>query len=122
MIFFSELGMGSLADYGKFLKIHWIVSLKDAAMIIVLYTIVALINRNWHWGRHFTKKRLLPLLFLGAVWAVGIEYYHVILNSDWAYNNSMPLIPIINIGLLPIFQMLILPALAIWLSRKSLFV
>ena len=121
MIFFSELGMGSLADYGNFLKIHWIVSLKDAAMIIVLYIIVALINRNWHWGRHLYKKRLFPLLFLGGIWAIGIEYYHVVLNQDWAYINLMPLIPVLNIGLLPVLQMLILPAFAILLSRKSLF-
>ncbi len=121
MIFFADFGMGSLADYGNFLKIHWIVSLKDAAMIIILYIAVALINRNWHWGRHFTKKRLLSLLFLGAVWAIGIEYYHVILNHNWAYNNLMPLLPVINVGVLPVLQMLILPAFAVFLSRKSLF-
>jgi len=114
MIFFSELGMGSLADYGNFLKIHWIVSLKDAAMVVVLYIVVALINRNWHWGRYFNKRRLIPLLFLGAVWAIGIEYYHVILNHDWGYKYDW-------VGLLPVLQMLILPASAILLSRRILF-
>lgn len=114
MPFFSDFGMGSLADYNNFLKIHWIVSLKDAAMIIVLYIIIALVNRNWHWGRHFNKRRLIPLLVLGSVWAIGIEYYNVIVVNNWAYKHDW-------VGLLPVLQMLILPAFAIWLSRKSLF-
>ena len=122
MYFFTGMGMGQIEYYNLFLKTHWLVSLKDAAMVLVLYVVIGLILRNWHWGRHFTKKRLGLLFILGFLWAVGIEYYHVNIHHDWAYAANMPLLPLLKVGLLPVLQMITLPAVAIWLAKKDLFV
>lgn len=122
MPYFSDMGWGQHADLSLFIRTHWIVSLKDAAMIVTLYLLVGLVLSNWYWGRHFYKKRIGLILALGFFWSVIIEYYHVILRNDWGYLASMPLLPVLNVGLLPVLQMLILPLLAIYLSRKNLFV
>ena len=122
MSFYSGMGMGQIGDYNLFLKTHWLVSLKDAVMVLVLYVIVALILRNWHWGRHFTKKRLGALFILGFLWSVGIEYYHVNVHHDWTYAANMPLLPLLGVGLWPVLQMILVPVAAVWLTRRDLFV
>jgi len=52
------------------------------------------------------------------LWQMGVEYYSVYLYRRWAYAEAMPLI--FGIGFSPILQMLILPSLAILLSRRYL--
>lgn len=122
MPFYGPMGMGGdFRDLGFFIRAHWLVSLKDAFIFLCLYILTALILKNWHWGRHFTKRRLAILWGLSFVWAIVLEYYHVQIVHDWSYVVSMPLIPIINIGLWPVLQMLILPMVAIWLTRRDLF-
>lgn len=122
MIFYSPIGMGGdFRDLGFFIRAHWLVSLKDALIILGLYILVALVLKNWHWGRHFTRRRIVLLWGIALVWAAALEYYHVHIVRDWSYLASMPLIPIINIGLWPVLQMLILPVAAIWLTRRNLF-
>lgn len=122
MSFYAGVGMGQIGEYNLFLKTHWWVSLKDALIVLGLYVIVALLLRNWHWGRHFTKKRLGILFILSFLWATGLEYYHVNIHHDWAYLPNMPLLPLIDVGLWPVLQMIIVPVVAVWLTRKDLFV
>lgn len=117
MGFYSSIGMGSLADYNNFVKIHWSVSLKDALMVVAIYLAIGFLLRNWQWAKSFNKGWVI-LWFTLPLWQGIIEYYSVHLYSRWAYAESMPLI--LGIGILPILQMLILPSIAILFSRHLL--
>ena len=101
---------------------HWIISLKDAGMTVALYVAVALILRNSFWGRHTSRRGLVPLMGLGFLWAVVLEYYHVRVAGSWAYAAAMPLLPGLRVGLWPVLQMMVLPMIALFLARKHLFV
>lgn len=120
MPWYSTQGMGQLNNFSEFLRIHWWVSIKDALIVMALYALAAIALRNWYWGRHFTGRRLGILLPLAFVWAAALEYYHVHIAYSWSYMSTMPLIPLLNVGLWPILQMLIIPPVAIWLVRKNL--
>lgn len=120
MSFYKFEGMGDISNYSKFVEIHWIVSLKDALIVLCLYFIVGILMRNIYWGRKLNNKRLAVLLVLGGLWAIGIEYNAVIINHRWAYADIMPLLPLLNVGLLPVIQMMILPMLSIFLTRNQL--
>ena len=114
MPLYGEMGMGIRSNYLEFLKIHWEVSLKDALMVVAVYLAVGFLLRNWQWAKSFNRGWILLWVVL-PFWQVVVEYYSVYLYHRWEYAEAMPLV--FGIGLLPILQMLILPTVAILLSR-----
>jgi hypothetical protein len=117
MGFYSSIGMGSLADYNNFVKIHYGVSIKDALMVVVIYLFIGFLLRNWKWATSWNRGWVILWLAL-PLWQGIVEYYSVYFYNRWAYAESMPLI--FGIGILPILQMLILPSIAILFSRHLL--
>ena len=114
MPLYGEIGMGLRDNYLEFLKIHWAVSLKDALMVVAVFLAIGFLLRNWQWAKSFNHGWVMLWVSL-PLWQAVVEYYSVYLYSRWTYMEAMPLI--LGIGLSPILQMLILPSLAILLSR-----
>ena len=54
-------------------------------------------------------------MLIGGIGAVLAEAKYVKAGS-WSYNDSMPIIPYTNVGLSPILQFIILPALIYFVS------
>jgi hypothetical protein len=99
-----------------FLPFLLLPTLVDVAIIIVGYLLV----------RRYARLLLtLPaaslLVIYGLVVSVLIELTAV-RWSLWSYLTSMPIVPIFNIGLSPVLQMMILPLISVYfgllLSRK----
>lgn len=63
-----------------------------------------------------SKKDWLIIL-AGILIAISIELY-ALKTGRWAYNNSMPIIPILNIGLTPTIQLALTGYLSYWLVVK----
>lgn len=110
---YSEMGLGT-RDYVEALKIHWDVTVKDALMVVAVFLAIGFLLRNWQWVKSFNRGWVMLWITL-PLWQAVVEYYSVYLYHRWAYAEAMPLI--LGIGLSPILQMLILPSLAILLSR-----
>lgn len=110
----------SLSSYDAFIKDHWTTAAKDGLITVALYLLVGMLVKNASWARRFNQRRFIFLIVLGFLWAVGVEYHAVEIVSRWAYASSMPMIPIINVGVVPVLQMIIIPFLAIFLARKQL--
>ena len=117
MGFYSTLGMGNLSDYWNFVRIHWSVSLKDALMVVLVYLAIGFILRNWSWPAGHNRGWVMLVVAL-PLWQAILEYYSVYVYGRWGYAESMPLL--FGIGLLPVLQMLILPSIAILLSRHHI--
>ena len=110
----------TLSGYDVFVKDHWVVAAKDGLITVALYLLVGMLVKNAGWGKRFNHRRFAFLIVLGFLWAVGVEYHATEIAHRWVYAKSMPMIPIINVGVLPILQMVIIPFLAIFLTRKQL--
>lgn len=119
MGYYSFSGV-TLSEYGGFVKDHWIVAAKDGLITVALYLLVGMLVKNAGWGKRFSSKRLMFLVVLGFLWAVGIEYYATEVAHRWVYAPAMPIIPIINVGMTPVLQMVIIPFFSIFLTRKQL--
>lgn len=65
------------------------------------------------------RWRLGVVAAFGFVTAVLVE--HVALTQErWTYNDLMPVVPIVDVGLWPVAQMTLLPVFATWLvTRRS---
>ena len=90
-------------------------SIADALMVLLLYLAVALIFRNPLWIRYLKWQQIGIVILIGGIGAVLAEMRHLSLGS-WAYADSMPIIPIVSVGISPFLQFMVLPLLIYFLS------
>ncbi len=92
-----------------------VASIADALMVLLLYYAFAVIYKEFFWVHHFTPMKILLLVMVGVTGAILAEMFHLSAGS-WKYSRSMPKIPVINVGLSPVLQFMILPACIYYLS------
>lgn len=117
---YYSFSVPSLPSYDAFIKDQWTAAAKDGLITVALCLLVGMLVKNAGWAKRFNRQRFMFLIVLGFLWAVGAEYYAVEIAHRLVYAKSMPMIPIINVGVAPVLQMVIIPFLAIFLTRKQL--
>ncbi len=61
---------------------------------------------------------IVSLVLLGAAVAVAVEWW-ALATERWQYAGAMPIVPFLQVGLLPVLQMTIIPPIvALWLRRR----
>lgn len=108
-----ELGQAFLyvgMNYNLAMIVHcfW-ASLGDGLILWVIYLIGLLIFRNIRWFVHPSASRYAVMLIAGLIISIIVEWIGLDVLKRWAYTDSMPIVPLLNIGLLPVLQMLLLP-------------
>ena len=53
----------------------------------------------------------------GALTAAILERWALAVGR-WTYNELMPVVPVLDVGLWPVLQMTVLPALVLWAARR----
>ena len=96
----------------------------DMLFMLIIYATLALIHRDALWiaqRSSYTHPAtwVLPIL-IGILLAVNMELWAVHVDHRWVYENTMPLIPVLQIGLTPILQMIVVPILTILISSRFL--
>ncbi len=94
-----------------------IASVADVIIVLLIYFGFALIFKNTFWADTLNSKRIVLLIFTGGAGAVLAEVYHLSIGT-WSYASSMPIIPVVDVGLSPVLQFMILPILIYRLSFK----
>ena len=69
-------------------------------------------------------ERFWPVAMLATVFGVAATIYIEWLNTSvrlaWAYTEAMPVVPVLETGLTPLAQWLLLPPLGLWFCRRRL--
>lgn len=94
-------------------------SLADVLMVLLLYFGIALMFKNPFWIEPLKLQKISIVVLIGGVGAVLSEMWHLSLGS-WAYDNSMPIIPFVSVGIAPVLQFMILPLLIYFMSFNRL--
>lgn len=94
-------------------------SIADAIMVLLIYFCFALIYRKPLWVQELTSLRIFILMLSCAIGAIVAEMRHVS-AGNWVYDNSMPVIPLVEVGLSPVLQFTLLPALIYYLSYRTI--
>ena len=96
----------------------------DMLFMLTLYLTVAVIHKKLWWLSDravysHPATWVVPLL-IGVLLAVSFELWAVHAVQRWQY-SSMPLVPIIHVGVTPVLQMMLIPlaatGLCYWLAR-----
>lgn len=69
---------------------------------------------RWRWGRVGAVT-----VGFGLVYTAFSEWFNTAVRMSWAYSDWMPLTPIIALGVSPLLQWLLLPAVALAWARAA---
>ena len=94
-------------------------SMADTIMVLLIYLGLAAIFKDLFWVKHLRLIRIAIVVLIGGAGAVLSEMRHLSLGS-WTYDDSMPILPVVNVGIAPVLQFMILPVLIYLLSLYRL--
>lgn len=96
-------------------------TLGDVVIMLIAYEAVAL-RAGRYWLLQPTAGRLFFFVATGLAITVVIERLAVsgLWMGGWSYAERMVIVPVLDVGLSPLLQWLLLPPLAIWFSRRQL--
>jgi len=53
------------------------------------------------------------------VYTIFSEWLNIVVRASWAYSPLMPVVHLINIGLSPLLQWIVIPAAALYAARRA---
>ncbi len=92
-----------------------IASAADAFITLAAFLIVALFKLDRHWWKSAKASDFFIFAAFGAVSAALIETI-ALSRGTWSYGDYMPIVPLLEIGLLPFLQLTILLPAALGIS------
>jgi hypothetical protein len=117
-----EIAQGILyagMDYKKDIWLHcFIASLGDGLLVWIIHLVGwgAFGRSDWFMLHH--RGPWLVMIATGLLIGIMVEWVAVHLLGRWSYTDQMPLVPGLEIGLVPILQMLVLPPLVFAIVAK----
>lgn len=94
-------------------------SVADMLMVFILFFGFGLIYRNVLWIARLDAIKTFWLMLSGFLGAIVAEMVHTSRGS-WDYGESMPIIPLVDVGLTPVLQFSILPLIIFIVSIRIL--
>ena len=96
----------------------FVASLGDGVILLVLFGIGWATAGTPHWFRHPRAADYIALIVSGAALATAVEWIAVHMLQRWTYADAMPRLPLLDVGLAPLLQMILLPPLIFWIAAK----
>lgn len=91
-------------------------SVGDMAIVAGLCALVALAFHDAEWPKRMSLQHVATLMVFGALIAATFEWVSLA-RGRWQY-AGMPMIPVLELGLLPILQMTLIPPAICWLLHR----
>jgi hypothetical protein len=94
----------------------------DAVIMLVAFAIIAALARSQQWVRAPKPSQVAGFVLIGIGVTIAIEL--IATRSDgafsWRYAPTMPITPLLGIGLAPLFMWLVAPLLVLWFVRRQI--
>lgn len=117
---------GNRPFWENFKMCLWATATGDMLFMLTLYLTVAVIHKNIWWVCDRTSFKhpatwIIPVI-IGVLLAVSFELWAVHATNRWTY-SSMPIIPVVEVGLTPVLQMILIPLAVIgsgfWVVKRA---
>ncbi|MFU0505302.1 hypothetical protein [Pseudaminobacter sp. NGMCC 1.201702] len=86
------------------------------ALSSLVLSLMLLGTRNWP-SRRYVPVAALTIIF-GISYTIFSEWLNIVVRESWAYSDFMPIIPVIDTGLSPVAQWVVVPLIAFWWARQ----
>ena len=91
-------------------------TLGDVAITLAICGVGALAAGNARWGLAGCWNVYVTALLLGGMSAAAFEWFSLA-TERWNYNDSMPIVPVVKVGLWPLLQLTALVPLSFWTAN-----
>lgn len=115
-------GMPETAHWDA-IKVCTRATLGDGVIMLLAYWGAAFMARDRWWIARPSPAPILTLIGIGVAITVLLERLAIISNDPdwgWRYAEAMPIVPMLEIGVTPLLQWMILPLLLIWFVKRQL--
>jgi len=86
------------------------------AMSTLLLSLFILGGQAWPATR--AGAVLLLAVVLGVSYTVFSEWLNIVIRAAWAYRDIMPVVPVLDAGLTPLLQWMVVPSVAYFLAIR----
>lgn len=93
----------------------------DAGIALTAFWVAAARARTRYWILSPGKTDLAIFVGTGLIVTIAFEALATGVLGRRTYAESMPRLPVIGTGLLPLLQWLLIPPLVIWFSRRQIY-
>ncbi len=92
----------------------------DILILLASFWLSSIICGHRQWLLKGEQKPAGILIITALVVTIILEWLATGPLERWAYTDSMPMIPLLGVGLSPLLQWLLLPPLIMWLTRRHM--
>lgn len=87
------------------------------ALAALTLALVAVGTRDWPSGQY--NAVLMCTVLIGIGYTIFSEWLNIVIRASWAYSPLMPVVPIINTGLSPLLQWIVIPIAALFAAKRA---
>jgi hypothetical protein len=101
------VGMGTYTT-----EVLWhcfVASLGDGLLLLLIFALGWVVLRRQNWFEQPGVQGYILMLVAGLAIGISVERTGVQVMGRWAYSVQMPLVPTLEVGIVPVLQMLLLP-------------
>ena len=98
-----------LEDWSSIWWHCFVAALGDGVLVWLIFLVGWITFRRFDWYASPNSRSLAVVLSTGLFIGIGIEWVAVNMLDRWAYTVNMPLLSGLDVGLVPVLQMLLLP-------------
>jgi hypothetical protein len=92
----------------------------DVLILLASFWFSSIVFGHRRWLLEGKRKPAITLLLAAFLVTIVMEWLATGPLERWTYADSMPIIPLLGVGLAPLLQWLILPPLIMWLSHRHM--
>lgn len=89
----------------------------DVLILLVSFWLASMVRGHRRWLLEGDWQPAAVVVVTGIAVTVAFEWLATGPLERWEYADSMPVVPLLGIGLAPLLQWLLLPPLILWLAR-----
>lgn len=92
-------------------------TLGDVLIALAALTLALIVvgTRDWPSGQY--NAVLMGTVLIGVGYTIFSEWLNIVIRASWAYSPLMPVVPIINTGLSPLLQWIVIPIAALTVAK-----
>jgi hypothetical protein len=94
-------------------------TLGDVGITLIAFWIIAWLGGRT-WPLRPSAAQIVGFTALGLIATMAFELLATKVWDLWSYSELMPVIPILEVGLIPLLQWMVLPPLIVWFVHRQL--
>lgn len=71
------------------------------------------------WPERGFYQVMAPTIAFGVGYTIFSEWLNIMVRKSWEYSELMPIVPVVDVGLSPVAQWLVIPATGLLLARRA---